>query len=91
MSVNMEYIFKVLFDQIMEIRKLQEVIQEEKKLREKAEKERDQAKYDRDYYARELKEEHRLRLRADERLMINVMDNKNYKSLLSSLLESLEN
>ena len=91
MSVNMEYIFKVLFDQIMEIRKLQEVIQEEKELREKAEKERDQAEYDRDYYARELKEEHRLRLRADERLMINVMDNKNYKSLLLSLLESLEN
>ena len=43
----------------------QEVIYKEMNLREKVEKERGQAEYDRDYYAKELEEERRLRLHAE--------------------------
>ena len=43
----------------------QEVIFKEMDLREKAEGERDQAEYDRGYYAKELEEERRLRLHAE--------------------------
>ena len=54
MSVNLEYLSNVLSDLIKEIRDLQDVIHKETELREKAEKERDEAEYDRDYYAKEL-------------------------------------
>ena len=42
-----------------------ESIHDEMDLREKAEEERNQAEYDREYYAKELEEERRLRLHAE--------------------------
>ena len=42
-----------------------DMIDEERELREKAVKERDRAEYDRDYYAKELEGERRLRLHAE--------------------------